>query len=637
MKKSALLFFVVLVALISCEDIKDAADEMSGQDTFAIPAIYHGLEWDDISGLVYRDSAGNTYTLSRDEAKYDLKLFDIIPTGTEKGIAFDLKYDGFSGKIAYGFINRDGKYHYNVFFKRYAEIKGGKAEVSIIENLSGKYDAAGWQESGKAMLGYRIIAEGGDIVYDGKINIKGKGPFEIDKSIIHGPFLNKVTSRSANLSFITNIDLQPEVLIGQVSIKGQKGTRHEIDIEDLEPAAEYNYTIKIGGWEYTGKFKTAPAEGSLEPFTFAFASDSRGGKGGGERDIYGVNSYVLGKIAALAASREADFFQFTGDLIDGYLTNEDATRLQYYNWFRTIEPYAGQMPFFIGMGNHESVNFTFDYKDDQYLSIDKFPYESSSSEALFAELNVNFQNGPDSEDGGYYDPDPDAVNFPSYGENVYYYIWGNTAMIVLNSNYWYGPSRRGLDKIGGNLHGYIMDKQLEWLDATLDSLENNMNIHHVFITLHTPMFPNGGHSKDDMWYLGNNSYRPYINGKPVEKGIIERRDSLLNLFANKSTKVVAVLAGDEHNYNRLLIDNDTEIYPEDWDKARVKFSRPLWQITNGAAGAPYYAQEKLPWSQDVRIFSARYALCLFHIDGKSVEIETLDPHTLELIERVKLK
>lgn len=52
---------------------------------------------------------------------------------------------------------------------------------------------------------------------------------------------------------------------------------------------------------------------------------------------------------------------------------------------------------------------------------------------------------------------------------------------------------------------------------------------------------------------------------------------------------------------------------------------------------PYYAQEELPWSDHVEIFSTQYAVIFFHIDSESVKIEVINPDTLELIEEVTLK
>ena len=73
------------------------------------------------------------------------------------------------------------------------------------------------------------------------------------------------------------------------------------------------------------------------------------------------------------------------------------------------------------------------------------------------------------------------------------------------------------------------------------------------------------------------------------------------------------------------------IYPKGWDKDKIKLSRPLYQINNGAAGAPYYAQEKTPWSDNVYSFTTQNAVVFFHIDGKSVKMEVLNPDTLDTI------
>jgi len=100
---------------------------------------------------------------------------------------------------------------------------------------------------------------------------------------------------------------------------------------------------------------------------------------------------------------------------------------------------------------------------------------------------------------------------------------------------------------------------------------------------------------------------------------------------------VMMLNGDEHNYNRMIIDDTMDMYPEGWDKPKLKISRPFTQITNGAAGAPYYSQEKLPWSDHVKKFSTLNALMLFKIDGKKVYLEVVNPDTFELIEKVCIK
>jgi hypothetical protein len=219
---------------------------------------------------------------------------------------------------------------------------------------------------------------------------------------------------------------------------------------------------------------------------------------------------------------------------------------------------------------------------------------------------------------------------------VYSFLHDNVAMVVLNSDYWFNPSIAQSQLIGGNYHGYVMDNQLRWLSETLDRLEANPAIDHVFLTVHTPIFPNGGHVSDDMWYGGSNAPRPVVAGKPVGKGIIERRDEILSLI-DGHRKVLAVLTGDEHNYNRLQVGPTVNIYPPAWTGARLAIRRGFFQINNGAAGAPYYAQEQTPWSAFVSGFSTQNALCLFYVEGRRVRLEVVNPETLEVLDRAVLR
>jgi phosphodiesterase/alkaline phosphatase D-like protein len=168
-------------------------------------------------------------------------------------------------------------------------------------------------------------------------------------------------------------------------------------------------------------------------------------------------------------------------------------------------------------------------------------------------------------------------------------------------------------------------------------LQNDPTIDHIFVTEHTPFFPNGGHVKDDMWYNGSNEPRAIVAGKPVKQGIIERRDQLLRLIVNETPKVVAILTGDEHNYCRTQIGPDTPIYPENYAHKKIRLKRTVWQINNGAAGAPYYAQEKTPWSNFTHGFTTQNALVLFYVQGKKVKMVVYNPDTLNLVDELQLR
>ena len=627
--KSLLIYASCLTLLFSCAQI-------TAQKTPAnIPVVHLGIMHDD-SGYYILAKGKKIYEYQA-PAPYTLNQLMGNPQGTDTGIDFD--FQNVEGKMYYGFIPYgDSKHPHPVYFRRSVPIEAGKATIDIATQMKGRYDMVGWEASGKGTLGYRIVDQTGQFLYDGIVTFKGSGPFEVDVTMVEGPFINLHNDQGATISFTLNRPEIASVTVNGSEFSASASTRHEIQISGLEADRQYDYQINIGGQSYTYQMRTAPTPGTRKAFTFSYASDSRSGNGGGERNMWGANFYIMKRIMALNKAKEVAFMQFSGDLIDGYLTQPEAMDVQYANWKRAIQPFAHYFPVYISMGNHEALDRLFSSREDGvYVMLDRFPYETESGERIFANNFTNPENGPISEDGAVYDPDKQQQNFPSYKENVFYYTHDNVGVVVLNSDYWYSPSTRSIPSVGGGLHGYIMDNQLEWLAGVLEDFEQNDNIDHVFITQHTPFFPNGGHVGDDMWYRGDNSFRPYVAGSPLEKGIIERRDQLLDLLVNKSSKVIAILTGDEHNYARTEIGPQTVIHPENYQPEKVTLSRTIYQVNNGAAGAPYYAQEQTPWTPFVSSFTTQNALVLFHINGKELTMEVVNPDTLEKFDELKMR
>lgn len=591
------------------------------------------------TGRAFLDYKGQRILEDNTAPAYSVTRMMGNPQGTADGIAFDFGAR-LNGKLYFGFIPYgDSKYPHPVYFRAPVNIADGKATVRIV-SMAGTFDMVDWQKREKGTLGYRVTDDSGQMFYDGIVQFKGKGPFEIVPTIVDGPTVNCLTEQGAVISFTTNMPTATAVQIGGRSFPGEEGsTRQEIAVSGLSAATEYPYTVRYGEEELSFSLRTAHKPGARKPFSFTYASDSRAGQGGGERNVWGANHYIMKKIMALGEMKQSRFMQFTGDLINGYLVNKDNMHLQYANWKRAVQPFTHYAPLYAGMGNHEALMHQFVYRsgtDSAVFRINRMPYDTESAEAVFAANFVNPLNGPDSEDGAEYDPNPNRMDFPSYKENVFYYTYDNVAVIVLNSNYWYAPTTAQLYHTSGGMHGYIMDNQLKWMTETVAMLERNKNIDHVFVTVHTPFFPNGGHVRDDMWYNGNNAMRPYVAGLPLDKGIIERRDQLLDVLVNRSKKVRAILTGDEHNYNRLLLTPQTNLYPENYDKPKISLSRTIYQINNGAAGAPYYAQEQTPWTPFVSGFTTQHALVFFHVKGKKIQVEVINPDTLEEVDQFPL-
>lgn len=597
-----------------------------------VPEVYTNIKANDSTSFF--TDGDSIYNSVLRQKGYSLKQMVNAPIGTKTGFSFDFSDSTFTGKIYYGFINiREEKYPLPVYFKLDAHIKKGKAKIDII-SMKEKYDMVNWETSKRGLIAYRVLTETGEILYDGRIGFVYDKKFKVQPTIIEGPSLHQVGPNSAVVRIVLNKPAKTGLWINKKIIASSEKRIHEVLVENLEPNTTYHYEFE-GFQSRMFTLTTAPERGSKVSFTFSYASDSRSGQGGGERDVYGANAYVMNRIMAYNKSRNVAFMQFTGDLIDGYLTSREEMDLQYANWKRSLEPFSHYTPLYIGMGNHEALLNAYKL-NGKLVAVDKFPFETESVEKAFSDNFCNPISELNSEDGNEFDPNPKEINFPNYSETVYSYSYGNVEVIVLNSNYWYAPMLISNSGTSGNLHGYIMDEQLKWLKNKISALESDKEIDHVFVTIHTPFFPNGGHLEDDMWYSGSNEPRPIISGKPVKKGIIERRDELLELLVNQSSKVRALLTGDEHNYAKTLINDATPIYPVEYQLDKVRLNRSIWQINNGSAGAPYYAQEKTPWSAMVSNFSTQNVVVLFHVSGKKIKMEVVNPLTFELVDEMEL-
>ena len=422
MKYSFLFSYLFLVTVFL------SAQESVTKNAFSqVPSVYTNIVADAEGALFFVPiTGGKEAPLLEEQNFFTLDNIRITPEGSQNGLVFDFKNDSFNGTIYYGmFSNEQHKYPQEVYFRKSAWIKGGKAEINIAQ-LSGKYDIAKLDEIGNAKIGYRITNTFGKIIYNGRLNVEGNGPYSPGLSIVEGPFINKVSEYEVVISFTTNKPCSPEIEVNDkkyqaIQMMGNPigDIHHEIRIHHLEAGTTYPYTVHYGIYQETYSFKTAPKAGSREPFIFGYTSDCRAGSGGGEREVYGVNTYIMKKVAALAAYENAAFFQFTGDMINGYSSNIGETQLQYANFKRTIEHWWHHLPFNIGPGNHEAVVAIFDDGSKYGVQIDKFPFNTKSAERIFADAFVNPENGPFSEDDSKYDPKANRQDFPPYKETVY--------------------------------------------------------------------------------------------------------------------------------------------------------------------------------------------------------------------------
>jgi len=496
-----------------------------------------------------------------------------------------------------------------------------RVEIDVPEDVDPKFDPAGESD-----------------IYDGRQSFSCAGdcqqpPWEPVPTIVLGPMVNKVTSKEpGEVTIALETDERTTCRIN-VRDAGQfggdkAGKVHEITIGDLRPDTHYSYQAfcrnpageSVRSARYT--FETAPQPGSDKSFTFAFASDSREGAVG-EGAVMGLNKKTLKPIATDAHRRDADLFLFGGDLVNGYTSSVDDFSMQLKGWKQAMEGYWRSAPVYAAMGNHESLLNIYEGNAGWFgLGLDKWPYDTDSAEAVFAKEFYHPANGPE----------PADDRRPPYSENVYSFQYGSAKFIAFNNNYWFSNAPT---EYGGNPEGYIMADQLSWIEQELQAAENDPSVKYIFLFAQEPVFPSGGHTEDAMWYNGNNNIKAYVKEDddivPANAdGVVEARNRLWEAVSN-SSKVAAVLTGDEHNYQRKLITSETPVgipAQDDTDgdgkleqaSANPNFGHPTYAVVAGHAGAPFYAQEEVPWEDAIQVFTSRIGYLVFNVTPQGVSM-----------------
>jgi hypothetical protein len=423
-----------------------------------------------------------------------------------------------------------------------------------------------------------------------------------------GPNLALVGETTATLWWVTDLPIESFAEVAGTRLPATlQGNRYVATFDRLTPGTAYDYRVTLGSGEGSGdaawpsrqySLRTSP---STPDFSFVFTCDGRtGGLGGGETALEGINGESARALSIQMDRHRPHFLIFTGDLISGYTSSVDDYKAQLRSWKRIYGPLWRWMPIYTGMGNHESLVTAL----DQRIEFDKSG--GDSAESLFAGEFLHPQNGPE----------PEQPGLPPYRGAVYSFEFGGCHFVQLNSDYWYSSSP---SEIGGNYFGRLLPGQLAWLEQDLAQAKGNRP-KHIFVFVHEPAFPNGGHVPDALWGGGS------------PEGVAAR-DRFWKAVCDADA--VAVFSGHEHNYSRIRIEPTTPVHRD--GSANSDFRVPVWQVTQGAAGAPFYPRDySTPWSEHVAKFVTHtWSYCHITVAGEAVKLATYS-FTGELLDEAQL-
>src|SRR5579872_6913540 len=156
-----------------------------------IPAVLDGLTYNEEGRLVLSRGGQNFVEVEKGDA-YPLSKMIGNPTGAETGILLDLHIPDFNGTVAYGPYIETEEYPTVAFLPKDVKMQGGKALLEVKKVFTKSNDFFRFQDKGKGIIGYRIMDDGGRIIYEGRIAFEGKGPYEVLPTIVEGPMINKL-------------------------------------------------------------------------------------------------------------------------------------------------------------------------------------------------------------------------------------------------------------------------------------------------------------------------------------------------------------------------------------------------------------------------------------------------------------
>jgi 3',5'-cyclic AMP phosphodiesterase CpdA len=204
--------------------------------------------------------------------------------------------------------------------------------------------------------------------------------------IVHGPYLQAVTTASIVVAWETDLPAIGQVVYGETTAYGQvagetvAGTHHAVPLTGLAPYTRYHYRVEAGGAPLSADaaFRSAAPPG--QPFTLVVFGDTR--------SDHRTHQAVVDHILTLAP----DVALHTGDLVNNGWEPRD------WNKFFEIEgPLLASVPLFPVLGNHEGSSMF--YYEDFYLPGNEQWYTFDYGDARFVCLKVDGETdyGPGSE------------------------------------------------------------------------------------------------------------------------------------------------------------------------------------------------------------------------------------------------
>lgn len=336
---------------------------------------------------------------------------------------------------------------------------------------------------------------------------------DVKLQILKGPYLQNVTQNSIVIMWETNIETIGKVNYGldknydATAVEEGNKKIHEIKLTNLKTETLYHYQIVTGN--ITSEDNTFKTAPNFDtPFKFSVWGDNR--------TFFFEHAKVIRKMRKY----NPDIAINVGDVV----TNGNVYEQWEREYFTPAKELFKNVPSFIAIGNHENNAHWF----------------------------YDFVSQPNNEDW-------------------FYFIYGNSMFIILDSNKSYQPS----------------SEQLLWLRKTLKSEDYKKTKWH-FVFMHHPLYSEGWDS-------------PGYDGEPLARLILQP------IF--EKYKIDIFFAGHTHDYERGMLNG-------------------VYYIITGGGGAGLDSkQQDFPF---ITVYKAEHQFCLVDINKNKLSFKSINVEGKEI-------
>ncbi|MBN2669889.1 MAG: hypothetical protein JXR60_11770 [Bacteroidales bacterium] len=431
-----------------------------------VPSVYPEIQFENKQGFSISLEDKNFFN----KESYSYISWPAIlgsPEGTGNGIQFSFLDEKFSGAIKVGYRSQKNPLFIDWYEKEFNIFKG-KANINL-ETIRQSWLGITRLHFNEDELIIMVLDRDSSILYIGNLAYQYKGFYKVKPTLI-GSLNVRFFNDSLRIDYKTFPEVFTEIQVGTRHFQEiQADTDHKFQIP-IEPNELIDSVgLKINGrWQY---YQLKFFDNNSSVWSFSLANSNF------RNDVmpYWTDSLLFNSLNYSVKNKDK-FCLIVGSKSDSTSSQLQNKQLQYYQFQNYISPFTVGLQCYYTMGENDRLFQTYNFDSLGRLNLDKFPFATESSEAVFLDAFNMPYNGPMADDSIL----NSKKNWPPYKGSTYWFKQNNVAIVVLNP-FHFSSENNTAYFFSGNQLKHIDRQQLLWLEKTMKTIDIDSAIQHVFI------------------------------------------------------------------------------------------------------------------------------------------------------------